>query len=178
MIAARFGSVTVINLYVPNGSEVGSDRFAFKISWLARLKAYLVARYEPTDKLVLCGDFNVALEDRDVYDPGELAGSILFSEQEKEAASALMEFGFSDVFRRHVEEPGHYSWWDYRQGAFRRNLGLRIDHLWATSPVAERSISCWIDRETRKLPRPSDHAPVVGVFDLRSATWEQTLLAL
>jgi exodeoxyribonuclease-3 len=115
--------------------------------------------------VLICGDFNVAPEDRDVHDPRLWQNRVLCSEPERAALQRVKDWGFTDTFRLHNEEAGHYSWWDYRAGGFRRNLGLRIDHVWTSAPLAKRSRTTWIDKEPRAWERPSDHAPVVAEFD-------------
>ena len=165
-IRARIGGVTLLNVYVPNGQFVGSDKYEFKLNWLASLRNYLEAECDPDEPFVLCGDFNIAPEDRDVYNPLLWQGRVLFSEPEKAALGLIREWGFIDVVRKHHDEASLYSWWDYRAGAFRRNQGLRIDHMWATGALAEKCRAAWIDKTTRSLERPSDHAPVVADFEL------------
>ena len=164
LLAATVGGVRVVNVYVPNGAPLGSDRYAFKLAWLARLRDYLAARYAPDEPLVLCGDFNVAPEPRDVYDPAALASQVLFTPAERAALRPVADWGLVDTFRLHEAEAGHYSWWDYRAGSFRRNLGLRIDHVWAAAPLAATCTGAWIDVAPRRLDRPSDHAPVAADF--------------
>lgn len=166
LIASTVGKVTIINVYVPNGSEVGSDKYRYKLEWLGRLRSMLDSHFETGNPIVLCGDFNIAPEDRDVHDPALWDGKILCSEQEREALGRISDWGFIDVVRKHRTESGLFSWWDYRGGGFRRNHGLRIDHLWATEPLASRSIDAWIDKIPRALEKPSDHAPVVAEFDI------------
>ncbi len=166
LITARFGELTVINVYLPNGSEVGSDKYAHKLEWMARLRAYLDQAFDPGEPVLLVGDFNVAPEDRDVYDADALRDRILFSEPEKEALERIRAWGFVDCFRRHHDEAGLYSWWDYRLNMFRRGLGLRIDHIWGSRPVAEACSGCEILVEPRRWQRPSDHAPVMAELAL------------
>jgi len=166
LIASTVGKVTIINVYVPNGSEVGSDKYRYKLEWLSRLRSMLDSHFESGNPILLCGDFNIAPEDRDVHDPALWEGKILCSEQEREALGRISDWGFIDVVRKHRTESGLFSWWDYRGGGFRRNHGLRIDHLWATEPLATRSIDAWIDRIPRAMEKPSDHAPVVAEFDI------------
>jgi exodeoxyribonuclease-3 len=164
LIAATVGGVRVVNVYVPNGQSVGTEKFKFKLDWLARLRDYLNEHLWADDEALLCGDFNVAPEDRDVHDPDLWRGRILFSEPEKKAIRHVQEWGFTDAFRLHEPRPGFYSWWDYRAGGFRRNEGLRIDHVWVSEPLAERCRRAWIDKEPRGWERPSDHTPVVAEF--------------
>lgn len=164
LLAATVEGVRVVNVYVPNGQAVGSDKYRFKLEWLRRLREYFDDEYFADDDVLLCGDFNVAPEDRDVHDPELWRGRILFSRPEREALEVVRAWGFADAFRLHTAEPGHFSWWDYRAGSFRRNAGLRIDHVWVSEPLAARSKLTWIDKEPRGWERPSDHAPVVAEF--------------
>jgi exodeoxyribonuclease-3 len=166
LISARFGGLRLINIYLPNGSEVGSDKYAYKLDWMARLRGWLDTAFDPADPVVLVGDFNVAPEDRDVYDPEAFRDRVLFSEPEKAALERIREWGFVDCFRRHHDEAGLYSWWDYRMNQFRRGMGLRIDHVWATPAAAEACTACDIEVEPRRWERPSDHAPVVATVEL------------
>jgi exodeoxyribonuclease-3 len=165
LIAARVGEITVVNAYVPNGSAVGSEKYDDKLDWLDRLARALGERYDPGQPLVVCGDFNVAPEARDVHDPEALRGTIMFSEMEHEALERLLRWGLRDTLRLHAQEAGLYSWWDYRAGAFRRNLGWRIDLILATEPLARACTSASIDVEPRRWQRPSDHTPVLAVFE-------------
>lgn len=165
-LEVQIGPVAIINVYIPNGQEVGSEKFRYKLSWIERLASHLRTRHNPAEMLLICGDFNVATEDRDVYDPEALAGQVLFSEQEKAAIDSLRQWGFVDTFRLHNGNGGLYSWWDYRMMAFRRKMGLRIDHIWATESLAKTCTRSWIDVDPRKLEKPSDHAPVLSEFAL------------
>jgi exodeoxyribonuclease-3 len=164
LIAATIGGIRIVNVYIPNGQAIGAERYYFKLEWLRRLRAFFESHYLPGEKVLLCGDFNVAPEERDVHDPILWRGRIHFSEPEKEALSHVKDWGFVDAFRMHNSEEKQFSWWDYRAGAFRRNLGLRIDHVWVTEPLAKESLSVVIDREPRRWEKPSDHAPVVAEF--------------
>lgn len=157
--------VRVLSAYVPNGSEPGSPKFVYKLRWLARLRRHLDVHYAPSTPLALCGDYNVAPEPRDVYDPAGWEATTLYCPEVREALAEVARFGLTDVYRLHDPEPGRYSWWDYRMLAFPKNLGLRIDHIYATAPLAQRSRHALIDREARKGKQPSDHAPVVAVFE-------------
>ncbi len=165
LIAATFGATRVVNVYVPNGESVGSDKFAFKLAWMKRLREWLDAHADPARPLVLCGDFNVAPEPRDVYDPKALDGQVLFHPDERALLSRIMEFGLSDALRLRTGEAGLYSWWDYRGGAFHRKMGLRIDLVLVTEPLARACLDVRIDRDERKGPQPSDHAPVIADFE-------------
>jgi exodeoxyribonuclease III len=166
LIAATINSIRVVNVYVPNGQAVGTEKYLFKLEWLARLRNFFDVHYDVTQPVILCGDFNVAPEDRDVHDPVLWEGQILCSEAERAALKKVQNWGLIDLFRKHQAEGGYFTWWDYRQAAFRLNHGLRIDHLWATEPLAQRSISVWIDKIARAMEKPSDHAPVVAEFSL------------
>ncbi|WP_208321257.1 exodeoxyribonuclease III [Thiohalophilus thiocyanatoxydans] len=166
VLAATCGDLRVINLYVPNGAEVGSDKFRYKLDWLDALTAYLQQQRERYPNLVVVGDFNIAPEDRDVHDPQAWQGSVLVSEPEREKFRQLLALGFKDSFRLCDQSEGAYSWWDYRAAAFRRNLGLRIDHILVSDNLADRVMGSTIDTAPRKLERPSDHAPVVATVQL------------
>lgn len=164
LLAAAVGDVMIVNVYVPNGASVDSDKYVYKLDWLKALREFFDARYAADQPVLLCGDFNVAPEDRDVYDPELWRGRVLFSEPEKRALAHVGAWGLTDAFRMFQQEGGHYSWWDYRAGAFRRDDGLRIDHIWLSAPLARRCVGAWIDREPRGWERPSDHTPVVAEF--------------
>lgn len=164
LLSAVVQGVKVVNVYIPNGSEVGSEKYQYKLAWLSRLREYFDQCCQPSEPVILCGDFNVAPEDRDVHDPVLWAGKILCSDAERAALGHVRDWGLVDLYRRLHEEAGQYSWWDYRGGGFPRNLGLRIDHLWATETLASRCASAWIDKIPRALEKPSDHAPVVAEF--------------
>ncbi len=166
VLAATVGGVRLINVYVPNGQSVGSEKYAYKLAWFAAFEAYLRTEIERHPQLLVMGDFNVAPEDRDVHDPVAWEGSVLVSAPERTALGRLCALGLEDVFRRFEQPAGAYSWWDYRQGAYRRNNGLRIDLILATAALAARCRQCRIDREPRTWERPSDHAPCTAVFDI------------
>jgi exodeoxyribonuclease-3 len=166
LIAARFGPLQLINIYLPNGSEVGSEKYDYKLSWMERLRDWLDRDFDPAAPVVLVGDFNVAPEDRDVYDPEAFRDRVLFSEPEKEALERIRAWGFRDCFRLHHDEAGLYSWWDYRLNQFRRGNGLRIDHVWASQSASDACRACDIHVEPRRWERPSDHTPVVAEFAL------------
>jgi exodeoxyribonuclease-3 len=163
-IALTVDGVRVVNVYVPNGERVGSEKYEFKLKWLAALRRYLSTELERHPLLTVVGDFNVAPEDRDVYDPKLWRNQVLFSEPERQALRDVVGVGLVDVFRRFDQPPESYTWWDYRQGAFRRNLGLRIDHILCSRRLAERCVACFIDLAPRNLNRPSDHAPAIAEF--------------
>ena len=164
VLAASTAGVRVVNLYVPNGQTVDSDKYHYKLRWLAALTAWLRGELGRSGRLVVLGDFNIAPEDRDVHDPAAWAGSVHVSEPERRALRALLDLGLVDVFRRFDQPQKSYSWWDYRMLAFRRNHGLRIDLLLANQVFAECCTACVIDREPRRAERPSDHTPVIADF--------------
>jgi len=164
VISATVGGVRVVNVYVPNGKSVELPSFPEKLRWLERLRVTLDTREDAAKDLVLCGDFNVALEDRDVYDPVRMRGRLHFHPDEHRALGRVLEFGLSDAYRDRHAEGGRYTWWDYRGGDFRSNRGLRIDYAFVTRSVAARLTSAEIDVEPRRLPKSSDHTPVIVEF--------------
>lgn len=166
LIEGSYGNVRVIDVYIPNGGEVGSEKYAYKLEWIAALKEHLSTKHKQTELLVVTGDFNIAPLDIDVFDPKAAAGGILVSEPERKALEELRSWGLVDVFRKIHTQGGLYSWWDYRMNAFRRNMGFRIDHIWTSAALSETVKSIYIDKETRKLEQPSDHAPVLVEFEI------------
>lgn len=166
VMGARFGDVFVLDLYVPNGSEVGSDKYAYKLGWLEALHAYVKVLQEREKHVILLGDFNIAPEDRDVHDPEKWEGKVLVSEPERQALQTIQKEGLVDVFRLFEQEEKQFSWWDYRMMGFRRNHGLRIDLILASEQLAAQCKASYIDKEPRRLEKPSDHTPVVAEFSL------------
>jgi len=166
ILAATIEGVRVLNLYVVNGQEVGSEKYAWKLDWLARVTDYIQEQLQHTQRLVVLGDFNIAPEDRDVHDPEAWHERILCSTPEREALQRIMELGLVDTFRLFQQEDASFSWWDYRAAAFRRNRGLRIDLILASRTLAEHCNACSIDKEPRRLERPSDHTPVLAEFNI------------
>ena len=164
VLGATVGKMRVLNLYVPNGQAVGSDKYAYKLAWLEKLADWLPDELARHPQLVVLGDFNIAPEDRDVHDPVAWAGQVLCSEAERAAFRRLLDLGFKDTFRLFPQEDQAFTWWDYRAAAFRRNLGLRIDHILASPALAMVCIACQVDKAPRRLERPSDHAPVIAEF--------------
>ncbi len=172
LVSARVDDIRFLCAYFPNGGEVGSDKWAYKLDWMGQLGRLLRERFDPTEPLVLAGDFNVAPEARDVCDPAAWANTVLCHPEARAALEEIRRFGFVDLVRLHHAGPGPWSWWDYKQLAFPRNRGLRIDHLFATEAVAKRCTAAGVDRDVRKpnWPRkppaasPSDHAPVVALL--------------
>jgi exodeoxyribonuclease-3 len=164
VLAASCDGLRIINLYVPNGQSVGSDKYQYKLIWLEALRNWLSNELKQHPHIVVLGDFNIAPADEDVHDPLLWKGQVLCSEPEREAFRALLALGYRDCFRLFPQAPGSYSWWDYRAAAFRRNLGLRIDHVLANAPFAQACAACVIDKSPRTQERPSDHAPVIAEF--------------
>lgn len=165
LIAATAGGVRVLSAYVPHGREVGSEWFRYKLDWLARLRAHLDRSHQPGEPLALCGDFNVAPEARDVYDPKLWGSKVHFHPDARIALKEVTSFGLADTFRMHHAGGGLYSWWDYTtRDGFAKNKGLRIDHVFATRPLAERCLYAAIDRTERTVAHSSDHAPVLAAF--------------
>jgi exodeoxyribonuclease III len=167
VLCASRGNLCVLNLYVPNGAEVGSDKFAYKLDWLDKLRTYVEQLLREYKQLIVLGDFNIAPEDRDVHDPEEWRDKVLFSEPEKAAFRALLDLGLKDCYRLFDQPEADFSWWDYRAAGFRRNRGLRIDHILADARLAAKCTGCRIDKAPRRNERPSDHAPVIAEFTLK-----------
>ncbi|HEY8818415.1 MAG TPA: exodeoxyribonuclease III [Candidatus Limnocylindrales bacterium] len=166
MIAATIDGIRVVSLYAPNGRVVGSPFYAGKLAWFARLARWIRETTTPDDALVIGGDFNVAPTDLDVWDAAAVHGGTHVSEPERAAFRALLEPGLIDAYRAQRKEPGRFTWWDYRAGMFHKNLGMRIDHLLVSAPVAARVVGAEIDRDARKGPPvPSDHAPLLIDLD-------------
>jgi len=164
ILGATVGDTRVLNLYVVNGQEVGSDKYEHKLHWLRQVTRHVRDEVAEHPRFVVMGDFNIAPDDRDVHDPAAWHEKILCSTPEREALQAMLALGLKDAFRLFEQEPALYSWWDYRAAGFRRNLGLRIDLILASEPMAASCSKCWIDKAPRKLERPSDHTPVVAEF--------------
>lgn len=160
MVSAMCGGVRVVSVYAPNGRALDTPFYRAKLAWFERLARWLREECDPAQPIVIGGDFNVAPEDADVYDMADFAGATHVSEPEREAVAALRDWGLVDAYRLHHPEPGKFSWWDYRAGNFHKGLGMRIDHLYVTRPVADRCTAAEIDRDARKGKLPSDHAPV------------------
>ena len=166
ILAATINGVRVVNLYIPNGNSVGSDKYEYKLAWLAALRDFLEQELSTHERLVVLGDFNIAPEDRDVYDPVKWGDSILCSPAERAALKGLLDLGLSDVFRKFDQPENTFSWWDYRAAGFRRNAGLRIDLILASERLARNCSASYVDREPRTWERPSDHAPVIAEFSV------------
>jgi exodeoxyribonuclease-3 len=166
MIAATVNGVRIVNTYIPNGTELWTDKFTFKLDWLQRLRRYFDDQCALDNNVLLCGDFNVAMEEMDVWSVHAWTGKLHFTKTERAAMFNVKQWGFTDLFRKIKGDVQEFSWWDYRAGAWQKNHGLRIDHVWASPSLAEKCIDCHIDRSTRELEKPSDHAPVVATFEL------------
>jgi exodeoxyribonuclease-3 len=164
LIAATVNTVRIINVYIPNGQAVGAEKYELKLAWLERLRSFFDKYCDVKARLLICGDFNVAPEDRDVHDPMLWRGAIMCSEEERAAFAALEQIGLRDTLRIHHAEGGLFSWWDYRMMAFQKNRGLRIDAILASQSLAERCAAAGIDREMRQGKDPSDHASVWAEF--------------
>ena len=165
VLATTIGDIRVIDLYVPNGSEVGSEKYAYKLEWLASLRNFLESETAAHENIVVLGDFNIAPADADVYDPEKWGEAILCSPKERAALKALIDLGLTDVFRKFDQPEDTFSWWDYRAAGFRRNAGLRIDLILTSPSMTERCTASYVDKEPRAWERPSDHAPVVAEFN-------------
>jgi exodeoxyribonuclease-3 len=165
LITARFGERHVLSAYAPNGKAVGSPQWAYKLEWFRRLRTFLERHFSPADAVLLCGDLNVAPEDRDVAFPDRWRDSVLFHPEARHALAEVTAWGLIDTIRLHDQGPGPFSWWDYRHLAFPKGNGLRIDHILATRPMADRCTDAYVDRNERKGHKPSDHAPVLAVFE-------------
>jgi exodeoxyribonuclease-3 len=167
LIRLQAAGVSVINTYVPQGRDIESEHFAYKLKWFGRLRKLIEAQYSPQDLLIWCGDFNVAPEDIDVHDPKGLKNHVDFHPKARAALEKVRAWGFVDVFRKfHAGEPGQYAFWDYRfPSNFARNIGWRVDHIWATAPLAAKATRSWIDRDARSEKNASDHTFLAAEFD-------------
>lgn len=164
MIAATIKGIRIVNTYIPNGTELWTDKFTFKLDWLQRLRRFFDDTCNANKDVLLCGDFNVAMEELDVWSVPAWEGKLHFTKTERAAMYNVKQWGFVDLFRKMNADMQEFSWWNYREGAWQRNRGLRIDHIWASRPLAEKCTDCHIDKAPRALEKPSDHAPVVAEF--------------
>lgn len=164
LIAATINGVRIVNTYVPNGTELGTDKFTFKLEWLQRLRHFFDETCETNKDVLLCGDFNVAMDEIDVWSVPHWEGKLHFTKTERAAMYYVKQWGFRDLFRELHPDSQEFSWWNYREGAWQRNRGLRIDYIWTSPSLAEKCTDCVIDRSTRDLEKPSDHAPVIADF--------------
>lgn len=167
-LKAKAGKIILVNTYIPQGQEVGSEKFRYKLEYYRLLKTYFSSHFNPQkDYLLWCGDFNAAREPMDVYDPDGLWGHVCYCKEVKEEFEKVLKWGFVDLFRLFHPEGGHFTFWDYRiPNAFQRNLGWRLDYILATEPLAKTCKDCWIDLESRQAEKPSDHTFLVAEFDL------------
>ena len=166
VVSATYDGITVIDIYVPNGQSVGSDKFVYKLEWLDHLTRYIENSLEENENLIVLGDFNIAPEDRDVYDPEVWKDKDLCSKQERGALEKLFGLGLVDSFRLFEQQDASYSWWDYRAAAYRRKMGLRIDLILLSTPLAKHCASSTIDESPRSWEKPSDHTPVIVEIDI------------
>ncbi len=164
VISATIDGVRIVCVYVPNGQAVGSDKYAYKLRWMAALKDWLRGQLAAHAKLAVVGDYNVAPDDRDVHDPRAWEGQVLVSVPEREALQAIAGIGLADTFRLFEQPPKSFTWWDYRMLGFQKGRGLRIDHILVSDALKGTCTACTIDRDERKKKQPSDHAPVIATF--------------
>ena len=160
-IAASYGDLRVVNVYIPNGASVDSDKYIYKLDWLVKLADYLTDQLRTYPRLLLVGDFNIAPENRDVHDPEAWFGKVLCTDSERSLFQRLLDLGLTDGYRLFETAGGNWSWWDYRMNAWKRDIGLRIDHILISNALKDKAQRCWIDNEPRGWERPSDHAPVI-----------------
>lgn len=165
LIAATIDGVHIVNTYIPQGRETDTDYFRYKLGWITQMKEYFNRYYQSDSPVIWVGDFNVAPDRRDVHSPDKLLGSVGFHPDEHAALETVREWGFVDIFRRHMPDEGHYTFWDYRvPNGFKRKMGWRIDHIWTTAAIAGYSVRAWIDTGMRQGVKPSDHAPLLAEF--------------
>jgi exodeoxyribonuclease-3 len=164
ILATTIAGIRIINLYVVNGSEVGSEKFDYKMHWLEKVTGMIAAEMQMFEKVVVLGDFNIAPDDRDVHDPKSWHEKILCSTPERQALQRILDLGLADTFRLFKQDEKIWSWWDYRMAAFRRNMGLRIDLVLASEALAKDCSASYVDKEPRRQERPSDHAPAIAEF--------------
>jgi exodeoxyribonuclease-3 len=166
LIAATIKGVRIVNTYIPNGTALGTDKFSFKLDWLVRLRRLFDETTGTDSDVLLCGDFNVAPRELDVWSVPHWTGKLHFSKPERAAMYFVKQWGFVDLFRKKNGDIQEFSWWDYREGAWQKNHGLRIDHIWTSPGLADKCTACRIDKSPRKLDKPSDHAPVIAEFSI------------
>lgn len=166
LIAATIGGVRIVNTYIPNGTELGTDKFTFKLDWLQRLRRFFDDTCDQNAHVLLCGDFNVAMEEVDVWSVPAWEGKLHFTLTERAAMYYVKQWGFDDLYRLKNGDVQQFSWWNYREGAWQRNQGLRIDYIWTSPDLSATATNCRIDTSTRGLEKPSDHAPVIAEFDI------------
>lgn len=165
IIAATVNGIRIVNTYIPNGTELWTDKFTFKLDWLQRLRRFFDDQCSAENDVLLCGDFNVAMEEVDVWSVPAWEGKLHFTKTERAAMYNVKQWGFVDLFRKMNADTQEFSWWNYREGAWQRNHGLRIDYIWTSPSLAAKCTDCYIDKAPRVLEKPSDHAPVVAEFN-------------
>lgn len=166
LVKAEINGIVIVNTYIPQGYLPESEKFEYKLSWFNRLLTFFDKNFKPADPILWVGDFNIAPEPIDVYDPEGLLGHVCFHPDVHKALEMVCNWGFVDVFRMYCKEAGQYTFWDYRlRNSFKRNLGWRLDHIMATKPLAKKAVACYIDKEPRAKEKPSDHTPIVAEFD-------------
>jgi len=166
LIKTEINGIVIVNTYIPQGHSPESEKFEYKLNWFNRLLTFFDKNFKPADPILWVGDFNIAPQPIDVYDPEGLLGHVCFHPEVHKALEEVMQWGFVDVFRMYCDQPGQYTFWDYRLGnSVKRNLGWRLDHIMATQPLARKAVACYIDKEPRLAERPSDHTPIVAEFD-------------
>jgi len=166
LIAGTVSGVRIVDTYIPNGTALGTEKFTFKLDWLTRLRKMFDDDCSPGDDVLLCGDFNVAPSELDVWSVPAWEGKLHFSKPERAAIHHVKQWGFQDLFRKMNGDVREFSWWDYRAGAWQKDQGLRIDHIWVSSSLADKCTRCWIDRGPRSGEKPSDHTPVAAEFTI------------
>jgi exodeoxyribonuclease III len=167
LIMAEINGISIVNTYIPQGYMPDSEKFEYKLRWFSRLKEFFQENFKPSDSVIWVGDMNIAPEPIDVYDPVQLTGHVCFHPKVHKALQDVISWGFVDVFRMHCKDAGQYSFWDYRvRNTFKNNRGWRLDHIFATKPLAVKSTECYIDKKPRAAERPSDHTPVIAVFEI------------
>jgi exodeoxyribonuclease III len=166
LIAGTVNGVRIVNTYIPNGTELWTDKFTFKLDWLQRLRRFFDTTCDINSDVLLWGDFNVAPDERDVWSVKAWEGKLHFSKPERAAIHHVKQWGLTDIFREKNGDLVEFSWWNYREGSFPKNQGLRIDHIWTSKSLAEKCVNCWIDKEPRTWERPSDHTLVIGEFSM------------
>ncbi len=166
VLCVTINNLRILNIYIPNGESVASEKYQYKLNWLHKLDLYLKHELNQYPNMIVLGDFNIAPEEIDVYDPKAWEGCVLFSKPERAAFHDMLQVGFQDCFRELSPNEKNFSWWDYRLNAYKRNLGLRIDHVLASNALFPHCIKCYIDKAPRGWERPSDHAPVIAEFQM------------
>ena len=166
LIKAEINDIVIVNTYIPQGYSPESEKFEYKLNWFNRLLTFFDKNFKPADPILWVGDFNIAPQPIDVYDPEGLLGHVCFHPEVHKVLEDVMQWGFVDVFRMCCDQPGQYTFWDYRlRNSFKRNLGWRLDHIMATQPLAKKAVACYIDKKPRLAERPSDHTPIVAEFE-------------